>query len=361
MSFSSFWDDITTGKERGDFEEAFDWLKNLYENFSAADQGSYSITIGNELDATILGNQESHVYGGQFNMVVDWSALIGGVLGRWAQRGPVTGELGGGGMAVGAAFGLTGCAYYSYGSYHNLLYGESIDIKRAVQATASGKNHLWDWFEGKTPVFAPSELQLKNPGANGPTPTQQSVDNIVSVICAILSALMILVPLVLELIVYLKYPTPDPNAGLAELQAEFAKLGGTPPKPGTNVYNELANSFTIPPGPAAMETTLEKIAVDLPTRLAAVIEQIELIGQVTRDANKDLWITEKYVAATKSMEKMWASVESGANYLAAGASQSAANGAQNAKTLAKDAADKFEFAVVLIKAIIQELTGTGGA
>jgi hypothetical protein len=276
-------------------------------------KGSFSVTMGDALSSFVMGGRHTHIYGDEFKFVLDWESILEGLLGRIPGVGEVLFAGIGGALLNGAGGNTT----MTYGHKVDLTYGEQINVKRAVSAQATGKNYLWNWFTHHETMFTPSVT-----AAGGGTVLQQKVDNICGVIGGILSALMVLSSLALELVAAIKYPTGDPMKGLrAELKklADSGDGGGgrkpyVPPGPGSttvgstggtdggngekpNPWKELYEASEVPEGPARMQTLLRTLSWTISSRLAALIIQVELIGQASRDGARELWICQQLARA----------------------------------------------------------------
>lgn len=277
----------------------FDWLEigatsdeasqgdkapGVVKDFEKFFSGAFSITMGDSLNSLICGGQQYHVYGDNFTFVLDWEAFLKGLFDKLPS--PM------GGLASAAIFGVGGNATYVYGDQTALLYGQDVQVSRSVKAAATGKNYLWDWFAKREKgLFKPSELgqglgdaAAAKAHSGGTTwfedaPSQETIDKIIGTIAGIVSALMILIAFVMELVVYIRYTMPKPDG------------------------NTNGNEAT---GPEAMQSLLRAIDWTITSRIAAIIAQIEMIGQATRDANKDLWICATFKSFTTISKRVWA-------------------------------------------------------
>lgn len=267
----------------------FDWLElggagadaaqggasTFGQKLASALPGNMTLSMGDDLEAYILGGSQLQVFGQYSQFTVDVESMLEHII-------PGLGGL------AGALFGgTTGYSNFVYGKNADLLYGEDIEIKRAVSAKANGKNYFWDWMTKGSKMFEASSLV--DDGKPAATPQQTSVDDVVGPVCGVLAAAQILTALAFDLVIALKYPAPNPDQ---QLQDEYETLATTPPKPGTNVYQELEDSMNIPAGPAAMTNLFKTLSWTIPSRIGAILIEFELLGQATRDANKDVYLAD---------------------------------------------------------------------
>jgi hypothetical protein len=318
----------------------FDWVelgfvdenRKSHDKESAAHKfeelfkGSFSVTLGDALSSFVVGGRHTHIYGDEFKFVLDWEALLEGLLGKLPGVGPILFHGIGGALLNGAGGNTT----LTFGHGVGLCFGESIDVKRAVTAKSTGKNYLWDWFmaHGHGP---PDPLAPANPFKPSPDPEpkpradpllQKRVDDVCGVIAGVLSALMVLSSLAFELVAAFEYRSGDPMKKLREKLKELGKDDGgggrkpyvppvppassgdgssttTPPAPDPkkpkNPYEQMYEAMEVPEGPAEMQALLKTLSWTISSRLGALIIQVEIIGQAARDAGRHLWITEAHI------------------------------------------------------------------
>ncbi len=280
------------------------------QEFEKLFAGTMSVTVGDNLSSVILGGQAAHVYGDSFQFTVDWKAMLQSLLGNLGAEGRLGSAL---------LFGAGGYTNMIYGRNTGLVWGENVDVKRAVCATASGRARLWDLLSatdvrGDASGFSASALATSDDPVQAAAQTK--FDNVVSLVSGLLSAVMILSSLAMELTVFVCQQMGNPldkdddqNEGLSEYQNLFRTL-----------------SYTIA------------------SRLAGLVVEVELIGQACRDGAKDFKEAFLLSAAPGKWTAYWANKAEDENTLA--------NWLKKRLTLSEQAVAKLKWALKAVAALV---------
>jgi hypothetical protein len=270
---------------------------SLSEKITDVFPGDISITLGEDLECNILGGQEVSVFGRFCQMTVDPSSLLKAII-------PSGGALG---LFGAALVGSTGFTNFVYGQNVATVYGQNVDIKRAVKAEVSGENFLFEYLGKWTGSISPGVFKTPEMSGSLNAVGQVTTDRVVSVITTILAALQALSSLAFNLVLYLKYPAPNPadveEQQLQNLKAEMEYIANNPLPPGTSVEQLEANAIggTVP-GPSATTILFRNLAWTIPNRLGALINEFELVGSAAREANQNLAVALKLKAFAENVK-----------------------------------------------------------
>ena len=273
----------------------FDWLEmgnnKVADTLNEYIPGAIQINLGDQLEGYIVGGQEISIFGRYCQLTVDAASYFKALF-------PVGGITGVGGSIVS---GSTGYTNFVYGQNVGTIYGQNVDIKRAVKAEVSGENFLFEYLGNKTGsigagLFKPPEMS-GSLNAVG----QVDTDKAVSVITTILAALQSLSALAFNLVLYLKYPAPNPadyeENQLQALEKEMEYIAKNPLPPGTSVEQLEADAIGgAAPGPSATTTLFKNLSWTIPNRLGALINEFEMVGSAAREANQNLVVALKLKA-----------------------------------------------------------------
>lgn len=226
-------------------------LQNMKEGWTKLLNGSYSVSLGDNLSAFIGSGRQTHIVGDEIKYVVDWVRCLEQVpyLGSLLKVLPLNALLGEGGNMT-----------WTFGRKTDLHYiGPAIAINRAGKKAVTSKVNF----------FSPDPKPKDYKGTADEWEAKEKVAKFTGVITALLSAAMVAVNTGVQIAARVKY------------QDKYKPSSGTPDKDAVVGMTEYCT-----------------ISLIMTTRMMYLIKSLELITVMAQNAVTDFYTAFKNVSST---------------------------------------------------------------